>query len=132
MMSRRFLILMMGALALAGCRGMESGKPPIHPNTNMDFQQRLDPQEPFSFFADNSAMRMPVAGTVARGMLREDASFYQGRTAPGGGFVARMPVPATRELLQRGRTTGCSPAGRSATPSSALPATASPETETAS
>lgn len=102
-MAHRFLGLLMAGLVLAGCRGMESNAPPIHPNLNMDFQQRYDPQEGSSFFEDGRAMRMPVVGTVARGMLREDAAFYEGRTSAGGGYVAQMPIPATREVLLRGQ-----------------------------
>lgn len=103
LMKRLSLIVLLAGLGLAGCRGTESGAPPIHPNLNMDFQQRLDPQEANAFFADGRAMRTPVAGTVPRGMLRDDAPFYYGRTAAGGPYVTAMPVPATREVLLRGQ-----------------------------
>lgn len=102
-MSRKtFIAAFLAVLALAGCRGMESSEPPIHPNLNMDFQERFDPQEPNPFFEDGMAMRTPVPGTVARGMLREDTRFYEGRTEQGE-LVERMPVPVTRELLERGQ-----------------------------
>lgn len=102
-MSRKTLIAaFLAVLALAGCRGMESSEPPIHPNLNMDFQERFDPQEPNPFFENGMAMRTPVPGTVARGMLREDTRFYEGRTE-GGELVERLPVPVTRELLERGQ-----------------------------
>ena len=89
-------------LILAGCRGTESDSPPIHPNLNMDFQERFDPQEPSAFFADGRAMRPKVPGTVARGFLREDRVFYEGRNA-GGGLVQQSPLPITRALLERGQ-----------------------------
>jgi mono/diheme cytochrome c family protein len=101
----RFLLIgLAGVLALSGCKGMKSEKPPIHPNLNMDFQQRFEEQEANPFFADGAAMRQPVPGTVARGHLRttENASFYQGRDASGG-FVGEIPVPVTEALLQRGQ-----------------------------
>ena len=82
---------------------MDSDKPPVHLNLNMDFQERFDPQEANPFFADNRSMRPPVPGTVARGTLREDVAFYEGRTG-GGSFVEEMPVPTTRELLMRGQS----------------------------
>ncbi len=82
---------------------MESDKPPIHPNLNMDFQERFDPQEANPFFEDNRSMRMPVPGTIARGMLRDDVVFYEGRTQAGA-FVDRLPLPTTRELLSRGQS----------------------------
>ena len=89
-------------VVLAGCRGMRSEDPPIHPNLNMDFQEKFEAQEANPFFADGAAMRTPVPGTVPRGLLREDTEFYLGRTE-NGAFVEEMPVPATRELLIRGR-----------------------------
>ena len=90
-------------LALSGCRGMKSEKPPIHPNLNMDFNERLQEQAANPFFADNAAMRQPVAGTVARGYLRtvENAPFYYGRSADGG-YVQTIPVAMTDDFLARG------------------------------
>lgn len=94
--------LLLSALLLAGCRGMQSEKPPIHPNLNMDFQEKFQAQEANPFFADNAAMRKPVSGTVARGLLKEDVQFFEGRTEEGE-YVQDMPVPATRALLERGQ-----------------------------
>jgi mono/diheme cytochrome c family protein len=68
----------------------------------MDWQQRFDPQSANPFFADGRAMRPLVAGTVARGFLREDVRFYFGRDETGA-FVRDMPLPMTRELLVRGQ-----------------------------
>ena len=96
-------LILLAALVLGGCRGMDSDEPPIHLNLNMDFQERFDPQEANPFFADNRSMRPPVPGTVARGMLREDVAFYEGRTDDGS-FVDEMPLPTTRELLMRGQS----------------------------
>lgn len=45
-------------------------------------------------------MRTPVEGTVARGELRDDPAFFEGRDASGA-FVAN-PVPADDALLARG------------------------------
>ena len=86
---------------LAGCRGMESSKPPIHLNPNMDNQEKFIGQEENTFFENKMSMRKPVAGTVARGFLRDDAAFYYGRDNSGA-FIAESPVPLTRELLDRG------------------------------
>jgi mono/diheme cytochrome c family protein len=96
-----FLILIV-ALLWAGCRGTESRRPGIHPNLNMDFQERFEPQRPNPLFADNRSMRMPVPGTVARGMLREDTRFFLGREA-GGQYVTTIPIPLSREILLRGQ-----------------------------
>ncbi len=101
-MRRPTALIILVVLALAGCRGMESDNPPIHPNLNMDFQNRFDPQEANSFFEDNRSMRPIVPGTIARGTLREDVVFYEGR-AEDGSYVEQMPLPTTRELLARGQ-----------------------------
>ena len=44
----------------------------------MHDQPRYSPLEASSFFADNTASRAPVPGTVARGYLRDDELLYQG------------------------------------------------------
>jgi mono/diheme cytochrome c family protein len=87
---------------MTGCRGMESENPPIHPNLNMDYQPKPMAYRASTFFADGRAMRPPVTGTVARGMLHEDDAFYRGLTADGA-FVTTNPLPATIELLARGQ-----------------------------
>lgn len=82
----------------AGCRGQVSEKPPIHPIGDMDWQPRYDPQEKSEFFKDGRASRLPVEGTVARGQLRADPAFYEGRE--GAAFVARAPVAEAARRLR--------------------------------
>lgn len=94
--------LLVGMLLLGGCRGTESDRPPIHLNPNMDMQNKFDPQEANPLFADNAAMRTPPSGTVARGLLRADTRYHDGRTEDGT-YVDQMPVPVTRALLERGQ-----------------------------
>ncbi len=89
-------------LVLCGCRGRVSDRPPIHINPNMDAMERFEAQEANPFFEDGRAMRLPVPGTVARGMLRSDIRFFAGRDSSGA-FVAEMPLPTTRELYLRGQ-----------------------------
>lgn len=98
----RSLMVLMVVLVLAGCRGDRTDAPPIHINPNMDWQERFDPQERNDFFADGRAMRPPVAGTVARGFLREDTAFHFGRDASGA-FTASNPVTITDEVMARGQ-----------------------------
>ena len=83
---------------------MKSDDAPIHPNLNMDFQEKFEAQEANPFFADGAAMRPPVAGTVARGQLRTtgNADVEYGRTASGG-FVGDIPLEVTPALLERGQ-----------------------------
>jgi mono/diheme cytochrome c family protein len=91
----------------------------------MQDQPRYKALKKSDFFADNRAMRDLPEGTVARGYLREDKGFYQGKkavasnaqTAPAqtsidasGNTVVttfpdaieEFPVPVTKELIDRG------------------------------
>jgi len=110
----RFLILgLLTASALAvGCR------------YDMQDQPRYKVYKQSDFFADNRASREPVAGTVARGQLKEDKAFYTGKIAnpnpnapvqtttdaSGNTLVAsfpndidEFPIPVTKELIDRGQ-----------------------------
>lgn len=98
----RLSVLLVTALTLSSCQGMHSDKPPIHPNLNMDYQDRFNAQEKNTFFADGRAMRAPVEGTVARGGLRHDTEYYQGVDARGA-LVAQNPMPITKEFVYRGK-----------------------------
>lgn len=97
-----FGLLLVAAVAIGGCRHTVSDKPPMHINPNMDFQERLDPQEASGFFADGRAMRPPVPGTVARGFLRDETRFYAGRNADNS-FVRTSPVPISMDVVKRGQ-----------------------------
>lgn len=101
--SIRFLAVMIALAALAGCQGSVSSSPPIHLNPNMDQQDRFDPQEPSTFFADGRSMRPEVAGTVARGHLKDDDHYFRGKS--GDTFFATMPAQVTVDaaLLARGQ-----------------------------
>lgn len=94
-------ILLVG-LMLSGCRGTISDKPPVHPNTNMDFQPRKEAQEVNNFFLDGRSMRPPVEGTVARGLRKADLAYYEGVDA-NGDWIEEMPVELTRSFLYRGK-----------------------------
>jgi mono/diheme cytochrome c family protein len=101
----RWLTLLLLALIVgAGCRGKPSARSPIHPNPNMDDQWKYAAQTESPLFADGKAMRPPVPGTVARGQLRADAAYYEGKAADGT-FIASLPAQVTVDmaLLERGR-----------------------------
>lgn len=93
---------MLTVLLLVGCRGRQSEAPPIHPNLNMDFQERFNAQDGNPLFDDGAAMRRPPTGTVARGQLRDSSELYRGRT-PGGRYVDRIPIAVNRQVLVRGQ-----------------------------
>jgi mono/diheme cytochrome c family protein len=68
----------------------------------MDDQPKLLPQAESAFFYDGSGMRPPVPGTIARGELREDETFFLGKDAEGKP-VAAIPIPVDGALRERGK-----------------------------
>lgn len=68
---------------------------------DMHDQPRYEPLEASKFFADGMSSRQLPEGTVARGHLGEDVAFSTGKDAAGN-VVAELPMPATKELLDRG------------------------------
>jgi mono/diheme cytochrome c family protein len=74
------LLVLAGALALAGCRGGESAQPPIHLIRNMQTQEkgRAYRRDTSGLFADGRVMRLPVEGTVAQGQLDDDGQLVDG------------------------------------------------------
>lgn len=92
---------------------------------DMQDQPRYKPFKQSDFFADEKAMRDLPEGTIARGYLREDKAFYQGKkdlppnapavaaqtaTDASGNTVIttfpdaveEFPMPVTKELVDRG------------------------------
>ena len=84
--------LAVAALLAAGCRQGMYDQPKEKPLGRSDF------------FRDGLASRVPPAGTVARGWLREDRVLHTG-IGPDGKFVSELPAAVTfdRALLDRGR-----------------------------
>jgi len=94
-------------LIMIGCNGQPDinrtfTQSPIHPQMNMDQQDRFEVNEKNRFFADSSSNRMPVEGAVARGFLKSDIALYQGKNNDGS-FVEETPMKLTKDLLNRGR-----------------------------
>jgi mono/diheme cytochrome c family protein len=97
------VVAVLSILIISGCtQEQPSENPPVHLNPNMDDQPKYEAQEESKFFLDNSAMRMPVEGTVARGELYEDVVYYSGKDA-GGKLIKVMPLPKTMATLKRGQ-----------------------------
>lgn len=98
----KLLVLACCLIGASGClRGSKSGRPPIHPNPNMDRQPKYMAQAESDFFYDGAAMRPPVAGAVARGELFEDPVFHTGMNAAGE-FVDVNPLAVDGTVLARG------------------------------
>ncbi len=105
-------VIMLMALVISGClQGDKSEKPPVHLNPNMDTQQKYKPFKESQFFADKSAMRQPVEGTVAIGELHDNTAFYFGKN-DFDQFVDINPIAVSSDLLLKGEVqynTFCSP-----------------------
>jgi hypothetical protein len=87
--SARRLLAAVVLLAAAGCR------------QDMHDQPKYRPFRESTLFEDGRSARPLVAGTVARGQLREDDVYFTGKR--GRDFVSELPVKLTPELLARGR-----------------------------
>jgi mono/diheme cytochrome c family protein len=86
----QLLALCAASVAISGCR------------RDMFNQPSGKPLEPSEFFQDNHMASRPlVPNTVARGHLNEDEIFFTGKR--GTNLVTGLPVPLSRELLDRGR-----------------------------
>jgi mono/diheme cytochrome c family protein len=68
----------------------------------MHDQPKYIPLRPTDFFADGRSARPLIEGTVARGHLNDDATYYTAK-GPDGKFVAEFPVPVTKEVIERGQ-----------------------------
>ena len=102
-MKKPILIAILLLTAVGCSRHQPSDQPPVHLERNMADQPKYKAQAESEFFADGSAMRQPVDGTVARGWLRADSSeYYEGKDT-GGKLVKKAPVMMTMARLQRGR-----------------------------
>ncbi len=64
-------------------------------------QPRYKAMAASSFFPDGRSARNPVAGTIARGQLRLDKHFYEGKGDTG--LATTLPMPLTEKLLERGQ-----------------------------
>jgi mono/diheme cytochrome c family protein len=99
---------------LAKARFSTSKQPRVHIIQDMDNQPRYNTQAPSDVFADGRAMRLPVAGTVARGHLKGDDHYDLGFTQVRNpetnawevkyfqGMPAQLNV--TLKTLERGKT----------------------------
>jgi hypothetical protein len=82
-------LVVLGSSLLAACRN------------EMYDQAKAKALSESDFFANGQSARPLPPDTVARGFLREDKAMYAGM-GPDGNFVTELPVPLTRELMQRG------------------------------
>ena len=88
-LSLRLVGVLALALALAGC------------GRNMVDQPRVDALQETPFFADGSAQRPLLEGTVSRERGAVEESYFSGQGPDG--LLTELPIELTVELLQRGK-----------------------------
>ncbi|MEO8353146.1 MAG: cytochrome c [Chthoniobacteraceae bacterium] len=116
-----FFLAVCGVLVLAGFRGSKSTQPPIQIFPDMDFQPKIHPQQPSTFFADGNSARELIAGTVPWGYTVEgrvlqaaarNASFgagfanipnYVDTGTMGNVYGDGIPLEVNEALLDRGQ-----------------------------
>jgi mono/diheme cytochrome c family protein len=91
---RRPLALLAAALVVAG--GLASGC-----RQDMHDQPKFKPYAKSDFFPDQRSARPLVAGTIARGGLREDTLLFTGKVD--GQPSAVFPFPVTADIMARGQ-----------------------------
>src|SRR5262249_4046309 len=127
-----FILCMIAMVAVLGFRGQKGTQPPSEVFPDMVRQPKVRAQAPLDFFADGRGPRLPVAGTVpigyempVRNATHTDASgqnpmgeapeeahmriafsagtdyFNTGKM--GDQWGTGIPLPMTRELMERGR-----------------------------
>jgi mono/diheme cytochrome c family protein len=96
----RTSIFILAIILLIGCRGGRHTEPPIHLNLNMDSQDKFKAQSVNTFFADSSAMRLSVEGTVMQSELIGNTEYLTGKDDEGN-FISN-PELISNELINRG------------------------------
>jgi mono/diheme cytochrome c family protein len=103
------VLAMIPPALIARTRAVRNETRRIHLIQDMDNQHKFRAQAANALFADGRAMRPSVAGTVARGELREDAHVHQGVTysaaRPDGEWATTFPgqVAMGIDLVRRGQ-----------------------------
>ncbi len=124
-----FFLACVAVVGIAGFQGSHSRRQPIELFSDMVRQAKLRPQTPNDFFEDQMSSRLQVPGTVAKTPAYkvsgeplevngkpvypyEDSPVNTGRVTGTTNWVENIPVPVTRQLLDRGQQRfqiNCSP-----------------------
>ena len=103
-----FVVAVVAASALAGCRGETSRESPIVPIRNMYDQPKYSMQHESAFFPDHRTMRAPPEGVVSR-EEEWDETIASGRLDDDSGYVLTIPEQVTEQaggmeaLVKRGQ-----------------------------
>jgi mono/diheme cytochrome c family protein len=124
-----FVLCTIATLAVLGFRGQKGTQPPFEVFPDMVRQPKVRAQAPLDFFADGRGPRLPVAGTVPvgyempkpkigvtpAGVVEEEPPEAHTRIAFSAGtdyfntgkmgdqWGTGIPLPVTRELMERGQ-----------------------------
>ena len=117
-----FAVCVVAVVGVLGFQGSHFRKPPLYIFPDMEWQLKLRPQKPNTFFPNGLSSQLPVPGTIARGTPilttsgpvypYEDAAVNTGRVPGTTNFAVINPLPITAQLLKRGQqrfTINCSP-----------------------
>jgi mono/diheme cytochrome c family protein len=96
-----FALAVAAVVSILGFRGGSFTKPPLEIFPDMDDQSKYKPQGTSTFFADGRTDRLPVSGTVARGLLKDDEFLHFGKK--GEEWAKGFPMPVTEDLVNRGK-----------------------------
>jgi mono/diheme cytochrome c family protein len=89
------------ALAILGFRGSFTTNRPIEIFPDMDHQAKFRPQSPTDFYANGSAARAPIDGTVAREMPAQNDYLHTGKI--GDKWGDGIPLPIDADAMKRGQ-----------------------------
>ena len=96
-----FALAVAAVVSILGFRGGSFTKPPLEMFPDMDDQSKYKPQGTSTFFADGRTDRLPIPGTVARGLLKDDEFLHFGKQ--GEEWARGFPMPVTEDLVKRGK-----------------------------
>jgi len=96
-----FALAVTAVVSILGFRGGSFTKPPLEVFSDMDDQSKYKPQGTSTFFADGRTDRLPVSGTVARGLLKDDEFLHFGKN--GDDWAKGFPMPVTEDFVNRGK-----------------------------
>lgn len=114
-----FVVSCIAVVGICGFRGSHSRRTPIEIFPDMVRQNKVRPQTPSEFFADQESSRLFPAGTIPHTLpykingqpliidgkpvyAYEDVPFNTGRIPGTTNFVPLDPLPLTRQVLERG------------------------------
>ncbi len=114
-----FVLTCVAVVGVCGFRGSHTRRPPIEIFPDMVRQNKVRPQTPSDFFADEESSRLFPVGTIARTTpikingeavvidgkpvySYEDVPFNTGRIPGTTNFIPNNPLPLTRQVMDRG------------------------------